>query len=442
MRSWGRRYYALFTTPEADQEIVRRVNLLVTLSTVGSFVIAIFGVLAILQNNLTLGLMDLIGLSTLTINLYIVHRYHNYESGVLAGLIIVSIFFISLYLKGGVEKNTFVWYYVYPAVATFLLGSRRGMIVIALMTSPIFLVMLFGDRLAFIADYTISFELRFLGAYAVVGFFAYLFERTGEESRAEILETNRSLEGIVIQRTLELEAKNKQLAKQNMQLAGDVRERRRHEEQIALALKEKEVLLKEVYHRTKNNMNVIISLLNLQQRDLTPENIDGVFQIIADRIKSMSMVHEQLYQSENVATIDLGNYVQQLIEHLRYAHLERDRTVDLHLEASPTAVGLELAVPLGLAMNEILTNSFKYAVHADTPLWLEVKIVCQNQERLIMDFADDGPGLPAGFDPTTAESLGVHLIYLLIHDQLDGQLIVESKQGVHYHIELPLRTDE
>jgi len=68
MRSWGRRYYALFTTPEADQEIVRRVNLLVTLSTVGSFVIAIFGVLAILQNNLTLGLMDLIGLSTLTIN--------------------------------------------------------------------------------------------------------------------------------------------------------------------------------------------------------------------------------------------------------------------------------------------------------------------------------------------------------------------------------------
>jgi two-component sensor histidine kinase len=102
------------------------------------------------------------------------------------------------------------------------------------------------------------------------------------------------------------------------------------------------------------------------------------------------MVHEQLYQTENVSTIDIGNYIRRLFEHLRYAHLQANQAVELHLEASRTAIGLELAVPLGLALNEIMTNSLKYAAGTTDPLLLSVKIRCEKNTRIVIDFCDNG----------------------------------------------------
>lgn len=424
------KFYQQFSDSNADPELVRRVDLLVTLSVVGGFSMTLFAGIAYFQNNVLLAVLDLMGVSALVINLFSVLRYRKYEIGIHAGLIIVSFLFASLYLYGGVENTTFVWLFVYPGVSTFLIGSKRGRIAIILMTLPIIFVNIFGGILPTITDYSPSFELRFVAAYGVVGYFSFLFERIAEENRSEILATNVSLEQTVEERTSELSRKNHLLAK-------EVRDRTEAEQVTAVALKEKEILLQEVHHRTKNNLAVIMSIMSLQQSPSTSDEVRGVLTTLRHRISSMFLVHDHLYQSETLASINLGSYIKKLVTGLQESFSRAADDIVLDIRCHNLELSLEQSIPVGLVLNEIITNSFKHAVNPSEQLVQSIELQVNNQQTVIIDITDNGTGLAEDFNLKDSKSLGGRMIYMLIEDQLDGEIRVESSNGLHYHLEFP-----
>lgn len=197
---------------------------------------------------------------------------------------------------------------------------------------------------------------------------------------------------------------------------------------LETALQEKEILLKEVYHRVKNNLQVITSLFNLQARTLP----DGLARTAllegADRVRAMSLVHEKLYQSSNLASVALASYIDDLCARLSGAagayqpRLETDVDPDL-------AIGLEAAVPLGLILNELISNCLKHAFPEGQQGHIQIKLQ-READGLRLEVADDGVGLPPGFDPATQPSLGLKLVTSLAR-QLDGRFEMRSNGGTH-----------
>ncbi|NQV30689.1 MAG: hypothetical protein HQ508_07370 [Candidatus Marinimicrobia bacterium] len=416
------RFYAFFTVSIYDEEIVRRVILLVNLSLVGASVTFFFGCVATYAGDTELAIMDFLGAVSLILNMVLLRKHHIKSFSIYVGLGIISILFAAIYLDGGTNNNTFVWYYIYPSVATFLIGAKKGVIATLLMTIPIGLGSFFGDKIGMVTDYPVEFELRFLIAFLVVAYLSYLFGKNDEANREAIMNFNHSLENTVKIRTAEIQAKH-------TMLLAEVRERVQAEEKIALALREKEILFREVHHRTKNNMNVIISLLNLQKREMNVKNVEGVFQLIADRIHAMALVHEQLYQSEDISTINLGNYLNSLIMRIRVSQIRGDEEVKISITADEVLLSLQEAVPLGLALNEIITNIFKHANPKHGPLKLTIHVQQSKSYGIKIIVADNGQGLPEGFNLETASTLGLQLIRLLIEEQLDGKVRVSSERG-------------
>jgi PAS domain S-box-containing protein len=213
----------------------------------------------------------------------------------------------------------------------------------------------------------------------------------------------------------------------------DITERKIAETSILESLKEKENLLQEVYHRTKNNMNVIISLLNMQERELEQREIVGVLQQVSDRIFSMSQVHELLYNSDNFSTVKLDEYIKTLINHLRASVGIDSRGVEINCECSPIDLELNQAVPLGLVLNEILTNCFKHAFPSAAGR-IDLMIQEIGKTGIQIKIRDNGIGFPAEVDPADSQTMGLKIIRMLIEDQLMGQLTIVTDVGVQYDI--------
>jgi len=144
-------------------------------------------------------------------------------------------------------------------------------------------------------------------------------------------------------------------------LQEEIAERKQAEAQLKSSLREKNILLKEIHHRVKNNLNVIASLLNLQSGYVEDEQVINLFTDSRNRIQTMAMIHEQLYQSPDLGRIDLGEYLQNLLNNLLLSYQNSDRNIGSHLELEPAMVNLETAVPCGLLVNELIVNSFKHA---------------------------------------------------------------------------------
>ncbi len=416
------RFYAFFTASIRDEEMIRRVILLVNLSLVGGSVTLFFGCVAFYAGNIDLAVIDFLGAVCLTLNMVLLRKHSIKSLSIYIGLGIISILFAAIYLNGGIGNNTFVWYYIYPSVATFLIGARNGAIATLMMTIPIGIGVFFGDKIGMIADYAAAFELRFIIAFLVVGYLSYLFEKNAEANRAAIMNFNQSLEKMVKTRTAEIQDKHEMLLV-------EVRERVQAEEKIALALREKEILFRELHHRTKNNMHVIISLLNLQKRELNLENVEGVLQLMANRIHSMALVHEQLYRSEDISTINLGNYLGELIRHIQISQRRGNEEAEIAMTKDEILLSLDQAVPLGLALNETITNIFKHAKPQGSTLKITVHLEQAENGEINIMVADNGQGLPEGFNLNTVSTLGLQLIRLLIENQLDGKVSVSSESG-------------
>jgi two-component sensor histidine kinase len=248
---------------------------------------------------------------------------------------------------------------------------------------------------------------------------------------------------------------NARLYEQSQQ---EIRRRRQAEEQITASLREKEVLLKEVHHRVKNNLQVISSLLYLQSQSTSDPDILAMFLDSQSRVRSMALIHERLYQTEDLARIDFSRYTRDLAEHLLHSYSIEAGAIILQVEADDMALGVDVAVPCGLILNELLSNSLKHAFPGqghpptgrsavigestgqedpampDRPQ-IQVELRSGGEGSLHLRVADNGVGFPQDLDFRDTASLGLQLVNILV-SQLDGKIELQVNGGTEFRIAL------
>ncbi|NNE55470.1 MAG: PAS domain S-box protein [Flavobacteriales bacterium] len=213
-------------------------------------------------------------------------------------------------------------------------------------------------------------------------------------------------------------------------LSYDVTDRIEIDRKIRDSLREKEVLLQEVHHRVKNNLQVISSILNLQSSFVTDEGTLEILKESQDRIKSMSFIHEALYRNIDISQIDFTDYIETLARSLIQSYSLTSAHVQLNVDMDEVFLSLDQAIPCGLIINEIITNALKYAyVDVDKPI-LRV-LVKEVEDQMTIQVSDNGIGLPEDFKYEDSDSLGIQLVYTLV-EQLDGEIDVNSKDGTSF----------
>lgn len=197
-------------------------------------------------------------------------------------------------------------------------------------------------------------------------------------------------------------------------------------------LKEKEILLKETHHRIKNNLQVVSSLINLQAHMKGATALD-VLQESQNRIRTMALIHEHLYESED-ALVDLSRYVYDLANNLCSSYSSRKDWVKVIVKRKdPVFIHLDRAVPCGLIANEIISNSLKYAFAPEAPAEIRLSIF-KTGEKTVMELSDNGKGLPSEVSLDTSKTLGLRLVKMLVA-QISGKLTIRRNGGTHYLIE-------
>ena len=219
-----------FLTKDATSEDRRRLALLIGLSTIGFLFLIAFGITAFVQNNSVLGVLDIVMAVLLLVNVVDAKRYKRLNINIHVGIVFISFFYIYLFVNGGIGGTAFVWYFTYPLIASYLLGSFRGGIYSGLMLIPIITMIVVKPQNPFFINYSLNFHGRFIAAYIVVAVFSYLFEQTRESNREEINAINQSLEGLVEEKTAALISANANLRK-------EVENRRKANESILLSQK-------------------------------------------------------------------------------------------------------------------------------------------------------------------------------------------------------------
>ena len=214
----------------------------------------------------------------------------------------------------------------------------------------------------------------------------------------------------------------------------DITERKEYEKQLEESIKEKEVLLKEVHHRVKNNMQVISSILNLQSSYITDENALGIIRESQDRIKSMSFVHESLYQSKTLSEVNFAEYIQNITRNLYHSYGRPEGGIELEFDLDNIYLNLDTSIPCGLIINEVVSNSLKYAFEGRDSGKIRVEFKKKSDEKMKLIISDDGIGLPKDFDIENAESLGLQLVTTLV-TQVSGKLDIDVTNGTSFNIE-------
>jgi len=207
------------------------------------------------------------------------------------------------------------------------------------------------------------------------------------------------------------------------------KKRQLDEEAIKASLKEKEILLGEIHHRVKNNMQVIISLLRLQKMRIQDKKYANMFKESEDRIRSMSLIHEQLYRTKDFANIDFEKYVKGLVNGLIVSHGVDITKVKLNLEIEDVIFDLENAIPCGLIINELFSNSLKHAFPQHEKGNISIVLRSFNKDELGLTVSDDGVGIPEDLDIKQTDSMGLHLVRVLAEHQLKGEIEIHRTQG-------------
>ena len=236
-------------------------------------------------------------------------------------------------------------------------------------------------------------------------------------------------------------------ANQMLGIATDITARKQAEraleralEQDQSSLHEKEVLLKEIHHRVKNNMQVITSLLRLQSKTIKDEQVLSVFQDSQNRVKSMALIHETLYQSKDLSRINFAEYLKKLVAHVSRSYRTRPEAVKINIQVDDVSLPIDTAVLCGLIINELASNSLKYAFPADTRG--EVNITFGRAEaHYVLRVSDTGVGLPDDFDPDRGKSLGMKLVRMLT-GQMHGEMEYRNSVGTTFEIKFPEQMEE
>ena len=211
-------------------------------------------------------------------------------------------------------------------------------------------------------------------------------------------------------------------------------EQKKIEEQIRNSLKEKQILVKEIHHRVKNNLQIISSLLHMQSNGIKDKKLLSIIQESENRVQSMSLVHEKLYQSDMMATIEFSEYIRSLSERLISTYSVYNE-IELNFETEQVMLSINTAIPCGLIVNEILTNSMKYAFPGNKKGEISIQLKIKKND-VYLKISDNGIGLPQQLDTAKIKSLGLKLIQILAV-QIDGKLEIKSEKGVSFNLTFP-----
>ncbi len=213
-------------------------------------------------------------------------------------------------------------------------------------------------------------------------------------------------------------------------------ERKKADEQLRRNLEEKEVLLREVHHRVKNNLSVIASLLNLQSSVIqTPEEALTAFRNSRDRVISMALVHEELYRSRDYARIDMNTYLGNLTRQILSVY-DTGGNIRLSAQAEGIVLNVNTAVPCGLILNELITNAVKHAFPTGGPGDIHIVLRAVDDDCIELSVSDNGIGMPEGFEWQQCGSMGLTLVRLLT-EQIRGTLEIFGENGTHCRIRFP-----
>lgn len=215
----------------------------------------------------------------------------------------------------------------------------------------------------------------------------------------------------------------------------DLTERQHAQQRIEASLREKDVMLKEIHHRVKNNLQIVCSLLSLQLDELTDPRSRELFMESQNRIASMALVHEKLYQSRDLARIDFVCYLRNLVENLASVQGARGRGITCQLEPGEVFIGIDTAIPCGLIVTELVSNAYKHGFPNGGPGQINVSVARVDDETLRVRIADNGRGLPADFEPARVRSLGMNLVHMLVQ-QLRGEMTIQRCPGAGFDLVL------
>ena len=234
----------------------------------------------------------------------------------------------------------------------------------------------------------------------------------------------------------------------------DVTLRMQQEEQLRRTVSEKETLVREIHHRVKNNLQVIVSLLSMQSRYTSEPEVLAAFGEAESRLRAIAHIHERLYASEDLTEIEFAGYVTGLAKELIQLHSTNPHQIELELEVSELTLHVERAIPLGLIANELMMNSIKYGLSAGAGGKRKLTVRLGGLPRdpapegsdasrvrwAELHIEDTGPGLPAGLDPAKAKSMGLRLVSMLVH-QLHGRLDIRPGPGAAVSVAFPIQMD-
>src|SRR4030095_902107 len=213
----------------------------------------------------------------------------------------------------------------------------------------------------------------------------------------------------------------------------DVTERKITERKISQSLKEKELLLKEIHHRVKNNLQVVSSLLKLQSGYVKDNPSYDILLDSQNRVRSMALVHQKLYQSKDFSQIDFSEYLKQLTVHLSHAFKPKNHDVEIEIKAGKVNLSIDHAIPCGLIINELVSNSLKYAFTETKPGKIKIELLESKDNTFSLTVSDNGIGLPENIDFRKTTSLGLQLVNTLV-GQIDGSIEMENHQGACFNI--------
>ena len=209
---------------------------------------------------------------------------------------------------------------------------------------------------------------------------------------------------------VDLFRKTRTLETMNRAMEAEIEERLA---QLKASLHEKDTLLREVHHRVKNNLQIVSSLIDLQAARQKSRDVQALFRDARDRVRSMALVHEKLYQSEDLAQTELGTYTKNLMKELFQAHGEVSSKIRLNMQLEPVRLPVDRAIPCGLILNELATNSLKHAFIGRQEGLIEICLTSIGNRSVRLVFQDDGKGFPSGFNWHATESLGLRLVRML-----------------------------
>ncbi len=254
-----------------------------------------------------------------------------------------------------------------------------------------------------------------------------------EETNVEMETINGELEKRVQDRTIELEGALESLQNALVSLKKENEVRKKAEQEISESLKEKEVMLKEIHHRVKNNLQIVSSLLFFQSKKISDRQTLEIFRDGENRVKSMALIHEKLYQAEDLANIDFKEYVKNLATFL-FQSYGVDRTkFNLKNNVKDVKLGIDTAVPCGLIINELITNSFKHGFKGKDSGEIIIDMYHKGNNKLFLQVSDNGIGIPKELDIKKVDSLGLRLVENLTI-QLCGNIKYYSNNGTTVEI--------